>query len=123
MHAPQDDPVHPRLRQVSAGPWEPTIPEIRDGTDDRQCTVAAPGCRARAQADVGGMPQPERHRAEHGALRVFPVSNAAPVLDPPTRQRLGRQLRALYDPVIDEPLDPRLADLLRQLDADRAGEA
>ena len=69
------------------------------------------------------MPEPECHQAEPPALRVFPVPNAAPVLDPSTRQRLGRQLRALYDPVIDEPLDPRLADLLRQLDADRAGEA
>ena len=46
----------------------------------------------------------------------------APVLDAQTRTRLGRQLRALYDPVIDEMLDPRLAELLQQLDADRADE-
>lgn len=52
---------------------------------------------------------------------MFPVSNAPPALDAATRQRLGRQLRALYDPVIDEPLDPRLAELLGQLDADRSG--
>ena len=50
-------------------------------------------------------------------------SRAAPALDEPTRLRLGRQLRALYDPVIDEALDPRLAELLQQLDADRAGGA
>jgi hypothetical protein len=37
--------------------------------------------------------------------------------------RLGRQLQALYDPVIDEALDPRLAELLHQLDADRADDA
>lgn len=67
--------------------------------------------------------QAERRQAEPRALRVFPVPDAPPVLDTATRQRLGHQLRALYDPVIDEPLDPRLADLLRQLDADRAGGA
>ncbi len=54
------------------------------------------------------------------ALRVVPVASS-PVLDAPTRLRLGHQLRALYDPVIDEVLDPRLAELLQQLDADRTG--
>lgn len=89
---------------------------------------------AQEGADVGGMPQPE-HRpsiprptaraASPGApsaLRVVPVASN-PVLDARTRQRLGQQLRALYDPVIDEALDPRLAELLQQLDADRAGGA
>ncbi|MET0259189.1 MAG: hypothetical protein ABW179_11490 [Methylobacterium sp.] len=53
---------------------------------------------------------------------------ATPIADPPpqlnalTRERLGRQLRALYEPVIDESLDPRLAELLQQLDSDRRGE-
>lgn len=37
-----------------------------------------------------------------------------------TRIRLGRQLQAMYDPIIDEPLDPRLAELLQQLERDRA---
>ena len=46
-------------------------------------------------------------------------ADAAPTLDALTRQRLGRHLQALYEPVIDETLDPRLADLLRQLDDDR----
>lgn len=85
------------------------------------------------------MPQPERQhaaprpsaqrRSARGAsggaaapLRVVPVASG-PALDEPTRLRLGRQLRALYDPVIDEALDPRLAELLQQLDADRAGGA
>jgi hypothetical protein len=53
---------------------------------------------------------------------VVPIASN-PVLDARTRQRLGQQLRALYDPVIDEALDPRLAELLQQLDADRAGSA
>ena len=80
------------------------------------------------------MPQPEHQHAasRHAAratpggavtpLRVVPVASG-PALDGPTRLRLGHQLRALYDPVIDEALDPRLAELLRQLDADRAGGA
>jgi hypothetical protein len=80
------------------------------------------------------MPQPERQHAAPRpsarpaadgtpvTLRVVPVASG-PALDGPTRLRLGRQLRALYDPVIDEALDPRLAELLQQLDADRAGGA
>jgi hypothetical protein len=55
------------------------------------------------------------------ALRTIPISAKAPALDDFTRRRLGRELRALYDPVIDEPLDPRLAELLQQLEADRGG--
>ncbi|WP_162559627.1 hypothetical protein [Methylobacterium radiodurans] len=45
-----------------------------------------------------------------------------PSLDALARERLGRQLQALYEPVLDEGLDPRLAELLRQLDRDRQGE-
>jgi hypothetical protein len=90
---------------------------------------------ARVRADVEGMPQPERQRAAPRrpapaasgsapkALRVVPIPSGSPVLDGPTRLRLGHQLRAMYDPVIDEALDPRLAELLQQLDADRAGGA
>ncbi|KQP48807.1 hypothetical protein [Methylobacterium sp. Leaf106] len=40
-------------------------------------------------------------------------------LDPRTRLRLGRQLQSMYKPIIDEPLDPRLAELMQQLAADR----
>lgn len=46
-----------------------------------------------------------------------------PVLDAQTRERLGRQLKALYDPVFDEPLDPRLTALVRQLEADKRDAA
>jgi hypothetical protein len=42
-----------------------------------------------------------------------------PILDARTRLRLGLQLQALYEPVIDEVLDPRLAELLQQLETDR----
>ena len=51
--------------------------------------------------------------------RAFPDEPIGPVLSEATRLRLGRQLQALYEPVIDEPLDPRLAELLQQLDDDR----
>lgn len=96
-------------------------------TSWRRVVAVAP-----VRADVDGMPQPEHQRAAPRsaprtapgaaptALRVFPVPVGAPVLDAQTRLRLGRQLRAMYDPVIDEALDPRLAELLQQLDADRA---
>ncbi len=42
-----------------------------------------------------------------------------PTLDEAARQRLGRHLQAMYEPVIDEELDPRLAELLEQLEAER----
>ncbi|WP_147081567.1 hypothetical protein [Methylobacterium haplocladii] len=51
-----------------------------------------------------------------------PTADTAPQLNALTRERLGRQLRALYEPVIDEALDPRLAELLQQLDNDRRGD-
>ncbi|KMO35452.1 hypothetical protein ACQVP2_28795 [Methylobacterium aquaticum] len=44
----------------------------------------------------------------------------SPTLDAASRERLGRYLQALYEPVLDEGLDPRLAELLHQLDRDRA---
>ncbi len=69
------------------------------------------------------MPESECRPADSRILRVRPVSDPSPVLDAATRQQLGSRLRALYDPVIDEALDPRLAELLRQLDTDRAAGA
>ena len=48
-------------------------------------------------------------------------SGGSPTLDAASRERLGRYLQALYEPVLDEGLDPRLAELMRQLDRDRAG--
>ncbi|WP_246695225.1 hypothetical protein [Methylobacterium sp. P1-11] len=100
----------------------------------RKRVVAVTGGRA----DVEGMPHPEQ-RPEHrraalrpteryapgaapSALRVVPIVGG-PVLDAQTRTRLGHQMRAMYDPVIDEALDPRLAELLQQLDADRGGDS
>lgn len=46
-------------------------------------------------------------------------ADSDPILDARTRLRLGRQLQALYEPVLDEVLDPRLAELLSQLEIDR----
>ncbi|GJD58904.1 hypothetical protein [Methylobacterium dankookense] len=42
-----------------------------------------------------------------------------PVLDALTRERLGRQMQEMYEPVVDEPLDPRLAELLHAPDLAR----
>ena len=53
------------------------------------------------------------------ARPTIPRPDSAPTLDALTRQRLGRHLQALYEPVIDEALDPRLAELMRQLADDR----
>ncbi|BAU89894.1 hypothetical protein MPPM_1289 [Methylorubrum populi] len=48
-----------------------------------------------------------------------PAVEHSPILDARTRLRLGRQLEALYEPVLDEVLDPRLAELLQQLERDQ----
>lgn len=48
-----------------------------------------------------------------------PAVEQTPILDARTRLRLGRQLEALYEPVLDEVLDPRLAELLQQLERDQ----
>jgi hypothetical protein len=47
------------------------------------------------------------------------VADVGPILDARTRLRLGRQLQALYEPVLDEVLDPRLAELMAQLEIDK----
>ncbi|GJD89617.1 hypothetical protein MHIMP23_03025 [Methylobacterium hispanicum] len=72
--------------------------------------VARPACRAPSAGNILSM-TPSRDAPDDG-----------PVLDALARERLGRQLQALYEPVLDEGLDPRLAELLRQLDRDRQGE-
>lgn len=56
------------------------------------------------------------------AQPAAPTPDPVPTLDALTRQRLGRHLQALYEPVIDEALDPRLAELMRQLADDRQAE-
>jgi hypothetical protein len=71
---------------------------------------ARPACRAPRAGNISCM-TPSRD-----------APDTAPVLDALARERLGRQLQALYEPVLDEGLDPRLAELLRQLDRDRQGE-
>ena len=47
------------------------------------------------------------------------MTDYGPILDTRTRLRLGLQLQALDEPVLDEVLDPRLAELLQQLETDR----
>lgn len=57
--------------------------------------------------------------AEHSNECLKAASATSPILDAVTRERLGRQLQAMYEPVFDQMLDPRLAEMLRQLDRDR----
>lgn len=47
------------------------------------------------------------------------VGENVPGLDALTRERLGRRMQEMYEPVVDEPLDPRLAELLHALDLAR----
>ena len=56
---------------------------------------------------------------ENQTLGATSVTPDAPILSDTIRHQLGRQLQALYDPIIDETLDPRLAELMEQLKMDR----
>jgi len=58
-------------------------------------------------------------RDEHEETPAAPIETSGIILSEMTRLRLGRQLQAMYEPVIDEPLDPRLAELMMLLDQDR----
>jgi hypothetical protein len=42
--------------------------------------------------------------------------DSQPKLDPASRRRIGRELRALYAECLVSPLTPRLAELLAQLE-------
>lgn len=52
-------------------------------------------------------------------LSAASAPDHGPILDARTRLRLGLQLQAIYEPVLNDVLDPRLAELLRQLECDR----
>jgi hypothetical protein len=50
--------------------------------------------------------------------RAAGAAPAEPALDRPTQGRIGDQLRAMYDDLLNQPVPDRLASLLRQLDGD-----
>ncbi len=70
-------------------------------------------CRAEisCQAKDGGRAEMKRQEDEDLGLSA----EDGITLDAMTRERRGRQMRERYEPVIDEPLDPRLAELLAAL--------
>ncbi len=51
-----------------------------------------------------------------GAAAQGPASQPGAALDRPTQGRIGEQLRAMYDDLVNQPVPGRLADLIRQLD-------
>ena len=63
------------------------------------------------------MPMISANSNTHPSASV--MTDHGPILDARTRLRLGLQLQALYEPVLDEVLDPRLAELLQQLEKDQ----
>jgi hypothetical protein len=100
--------VHRRIMHIPAR-FEPssilpmTVPS-RNG--------AGRACLMEPMSNVRSMVQARTQTAPSPA-------DATPSLDAQTRERLGRYLQALYEPVVDEALDPRLAALLEQLEMDR----
>lgn len=88
--------------------------EVRAGAPDG-CDIGrtATHCRTRIVRHLNRM------ASDHSDSHAFTEDSGGPILNEATRLRLGRQLQALYEPVVDEPLDPRLAELLQQLDSDR----
>ncbi|MCE4222916.1 hypothetical protein HCU64_04055 [Methylobacterium sp. C25] len=57
--------------------------------------------------------------SERPTLAPEPSREVSPKLDEGTRARLGEQLKRLYDPIIEEQLDPHLVELLQLLAAER----
>ena len=56
--------------------------------------------------------------APQKSLEVLPISfreGESPNLSPTDRDHLGERLRAMYDQLREEPLSPRLQDLVLQL--------
>ncbi len=60
-------------------------------------------------ADESTMDKPRDHAPA-------PERPADPGLDRPTQGRIGDQLRAMYDDLLNQPVPDRLADLLKRLD-------
>lgn len=61
----------------------------------------------------------DKRQFKHTHRSASVMIDHGPILDARTRLRLGLQLQALYEPVLDEVLDPRLAELLQQRETDR----
>lgn len=87
-------------------------------SDARRGKSSRIGAHPVAVARLHSIYDPMSHENRCAPIRK-PAESDRPRLDELTRVRLGRQLQALYEPVIDEALDPRLAELLRQLDVDK----
>ena len=50
-------------------------------------------------------------------------SSSDPTLDRPTQGRIGDQLRAMYDDLLNQPVPDRFADLLARLESKDADPA
>ncbi|GJE56959.1 hypothetical protein EKPJFOCH_3469 [Methylobacterium thuringiense] len=57
--------------------------------------------------------------AGHDSLGSDFRADTVPLLDASTRERLGQQLQAMYEPVFDRAIGPHLIEVLQQLDRDR----
>lgn len=67
----------------------------------------------RTTRDIAGPPNP----AQPGTDRA---TAAGPVLDPELQAHIGRQLRAVYDKVVNEPVPDRFLRLLETLEREQA---
>jgi hypothetical protein len=62
-------------------------------------------------------PRPE------GTMQVRTVSaKSGPILNREIQTKIGQQLRAIYDDVVDQGVPDRFVDLLRNIDTDTSGE-
>ena len=72
---------------------------------------------------LASKPMPMMSANSNSRPSASAVADHGPILDARTRLRLGLQLQALFEPVLDEVLDLRLAELLQQLEKDRGAAA
>jgi hypothetical protein len=100
-----------------------TVPGAVASLNDPGFMADAPGDAAGRSRSATGETLTRRHqRAERSTARCGDGGGAA---DDPFERWVDRQLRALYGPVADEPLPPRLRALLDRAEraADRTSEA
>ena len=74
---------------------------------------------------VSPMPAPEMSRtdppAPRGSGKREPLPVRAPT--PAVEQLISRQLRAIYDEVVNEPVPDKIVQLLEELERKRAGKS
>src|SRR5215210_7065267 len=103
-------PARPHGQQVPDGTLAPTLALLARGEDGKamQRSIPAKIRRASGRPAVSFLPQTD--------LALRDPSLPTPTLDRTARDRIGRELRAMYVDLARQPVPQRLLDLLGKLE-------